>query len=88
MLMQISHWDPAFNYFERIPQSGIIGSYDMASSPITSWEIDGETVETVRLYFSENIFCQFVLIKVSWLNIYWFENTDFVSDHLAEFCIL
>ena len=22
----------------------------MASSPITSWEIDGETVETVRLY--------------------------------------
>ena len=25
----------------------------MASSPITSWEIDGETVETVRLYFFE-----------------------------------
>ena len=24
----------------------------MASSPTTSWEIDGETVETVRLYFS------------------------------------
>ena len=24
----------------------------MASSPITSWEIDGETVETIRLYFS------------------------------------
>ena len=24
----------------------------MVSSPITSWEIDGETVETVRLYFS------------------------------------
>ena len=23
----------------------------MASSPTTSWEIDGETVETVRLYF-------------------------------------
>ena len=23
----------------------------MVSSPITSWEIDGETVETVRLYF-------------------------------------
>ena len=23
----------------------------MASAPITSWEIDGETVETVRLYF-------------------------------------
>ena len=23
----------------------------MASSPITSWEIDGETVETVRDYF-------------------------------------
>ena len=22
----------------------------MASGPITSWEIDGETVETVRLY--------------------------------------
>ena len=24
----------------------------MTSGPITSWEIDGETVETVRLYFS------------------------------------
>ena len=24
----------------------------MATSPITSWEIDRETVETVRLYFS------------------------------------
>ena len=24
----------------------------MVSGPITSWEIDGETVETVRLYFS------------------------------------
>ena len=23
----------------------------MASSPITSWQIDGETVESVRLYF-------------------------------------
>ena len=23
----------------------------MVSGPITSWEIDGETVETVRLYF-------------------------------------
>ena len=23
----------------------------MASGPITSWEIDGETVETIRLYF-------------------------------------
>ena len=23
----------------------------MASSPITSWQIDGENVETVRLYF-------------------------------------
>ena len=25
----------------------------MASGPITSWQIDGETVETVRLYFLE-----------------------------------
>ena len=24
----------------------------MASGPITSWEVDGETVESVRLYFS------------------------------------
>ena len=24
----------------------------MASGPITSWEIDGETVETGRIYFS------------------------------------
>ena len=26
----------------------------MASGPITPWEIDGETVETVRLYFFGN----------------------------------
>ena len=25
----------------------------MASGPITSWQIDGETAETVRLYFLE-----------------------------------
>ena len=25
----------------------------MASDPITSWQIDGETMETVRLYFLE-----------------------------------
>ena len=25
----------------------------VASSPITSWQIDGETMETVRLYFLE-----------------------------------
>ena len=25
----------------------------MASGPITSWQMDGETVETVRLYFIE-----------------------------------
>ena len=25
----------------------------MASGPITSWEIDGETVKTLRLYFLE-----------------------------------
>ena len=31
----------------------------MASGPITSWEIDGETVETVRLYFlGLQIHCQ------------------------------
>ena len=24
----------------------------MVSGPITSWEVDGETVESVRLYFS------------------------------------
>ena len=30
-----------------IPRSGIDGSKIMASGPITSWEIDGETVETV-----------------------------------------
>ena len=25
----------------------------MASSPISSWQIDGETIKTVRLYFLE-----------------------------------
>ena len=30
----------------NIPETKI-----MASGPITSWEIDGETVESVRLYF-------------------------------------
>ena len=30
----------------------------MASGPITSWEIDGETVETVSLYFSLQNHCR------------------------------
>ena len=32
-------------------QLNIQKSKIMASGPITSWEIEGETVETVRLYF-------------------------------------
>ena len=31
----------------------------MASGPITSWQIDGETMQTVRLYFfGLQIFCK------------------------------
>ena len=31
----------------------------VASSPITSWQIDGETMQTVRLYFlGLQIFCK------------------------------
>ena len=32
----------------------------MASGPITSWEIDGDTVESVRLYFGGD-FCKWWL---------------------------
>ena len=30
----------------------------MASGPITSWEIDGETVESVRFYFGGQNHCR------------------------------
>ena len=30
----------------------------MASGPITSWEVDGETVETVRLFFGLQNHCR------------------------------
>ena len=34
-----------------LAQNNIQKTKIMASGPITSWQIDGETVETVRLYF-------------------------------------
>ena len=36
---------------EESEKVGIKKTKIMASGPITSWEIDGETVERVRLYF-------------------------------------
>ena len=37
---------------EKVGKLNIQKMKIMASGPITSWEIDGETVESVRLYFS------------------------------------
>ena len=38
----------------------------MESSPITSWEIDGETVETVTLYFGTPKSLQMVTAAMKW----------------------
>ena len=43
-------WDPEM--WDVLTSDNIQKMKIMASGPITSWEIDGETVETVRLYFS------------------------------------
>ena len=46
LLMKVKEESEKVGLKLNIPKTKI-----MASGPITSWEIDGETVETVRLYF-------------------------------------
>ena len=46
LLMTVKKESEKFDLKLNIQKTKII-----ASGPITSWEIDGETVETVRLYF-------------------------------------
>ena len=46
LLMKVKEESEKVGLKFNIPKAKI-----MASGPITSWEIDGETVETVRLYF-------------------------------------
>ena len=43
----VHHWIPTTYHSENIEVKNIRKTKIMASSPITSWEIDGETVETV-----------------------------------------
>ena len=43
---------------EESEKVGIQKTKIMASGPITSWEIDGETVETVRLFFGLRNHCR------------------------------
>ena len=43
----VHHWIPTTYHSENIKVKNIRKTKIMASSPITSWEIDGETVETV-----------------------------------------
>ena len=50
----------------------------MASSPITSWQIDGETVETVAEYFSgfQNL-CNLMIAAMKLKNAFpWKESYD------------
>ena len=46
----------------------------MASGPITSWQIDGETMETVRLYFGspKSVFMVTAAMKLK--DAYFFEE--------------
>jgi len=44
----VHHWIPTTYHSENIEVKNIQKTKIMASSPITSWQIDGETVETVR----------------------------------------
>ena len=46
LLMKVKEESEKVGLKLNIPKTKI-----MASSPITSWQIDGETMETVRLYF-------------------------------------
>ena len=46
LLMKVKEESEKFGLKLNIQKTKI-----MASGPITSWQIDGETVETVRLYF-------------------------------------
>ena len=43
----VHHWIPTTYHSENIKVKNIQKTKIMASSPITSWQIDGETVETV-----------------------------------------
>ena len=47
LLMKVKEESEKFGLMLNIQKTKIV-----ASSPITSWQIDGETVETVRDYFS------------------------------------
>ena len=48
----------------------------MASSPITSWEIDGETVETVADYFSADGDCSYEIKRCLFLGRKVMTNVD------------
>ena len=48
----------------------------MASVPITSWQIDGETVETLRDYFWVPKSLQMVTVAMKLKDSHWKESYD------------
>ena len=61
----------------------------MASSPITSWQIDGETVEAVLFYFSVLLFfwapkSLHMAIAAMKLNFHWKESYDQPRQHIKK----
>ena len=56
----------------------------MASGPITSWEIDGETVETVALFFWAPKSLQMVVAAMKLKDTPWKESYDQPRQHIKK----
>ena len=56
----------------------------MASGPITSWQLDGETVESVRLYFWAPKSLQMVTAAMKLKDTPWKENYDKYKHHIKK----
>ena len=52
----------------------------MASSPITSWKIDGETVETVSLFLRAPKSLQMVTVAIKLKDAFSLDNLDMNQD--------
>ena len=56
----------------------------MASGPITSWQIDGETVETERLYFEAPESLQMVTAAMKLKDAPWKESCEQPRQHIKK----
>ena len=56
----------------------------MASGPITSWQIDGETVETERLYFEAPESLQMVTAAMKLKDAPWKKSYDQSRQHIKR----